>query len=226
MLQAVTTPEELNLDAWDTHLSLITNIEGYSKKYKCSKCGELFNRYYNCRRHMNICDGENATKLVFPGAYYKAPKSVFDRLAEFGIETEDRFYPYFAVYDFESILHKVPTEAGSNTTWIAEHQAISVSISSNIPGFTKPLCYVDADLKSLLMKMEQHLSSLQVSAAVLTKLHLGDTYRKAQNLMSEYNKLSMEGRSDKTGEEIEKLPPTTGQTRTSTPCSGLQLRQI
>ncbi len=82
---------------------------------------------------------------------------------------------------------------------------MSVSIASNIPGFEHAVCVVDADLESLLKKMEEHLASLQMAAVVLTTLRLRKTYTKTQELITEYNTLQADGRSDKTGEDLQKL---------------------
>ncbi len=53
--------------------------------------------------------------------------------------------------------------------------------------------------------MEQYLASMQMAAAALTTLFLCDTYIKACEVISEYDKLCADGRSEKSGEEIQKL---------------------
>jgi hypothetical protein len=53
------------------------------------------------------------------------------------------------------------------TEWVAEHQAISVSVCSNIPGFEEPKCFVNANLHKLVHKMVAYLLKIQLKAAEL-----------------------------------------------------------
>ena len=48
------------------------------------------------------------TKHTFKGGFFESPKTVFDRLEEIDIVVpqSERYYTYFAVYDFECTQEK------------------------------------------------------------------------------------------------------------------------
>ena len=100
-------PNTMNLNMYDNHLSFITNIQAYCKKYQCINCDMLFKTAKACKRHQISCS--LATGYKFPGGYHTTSADIFSQLEEFGIVVppEDRFYEYFAVYDFESYLKRL-----------------------------------------------------------------------------------------------------------------------
>ena len=108
--------------------------------------------------------GEGETVLKFKGGYYT--KNIFESLAEFGITTDYPYFNYFAVYDYEALLKPVQ----SDKQWTAEHQAISVSICSNVPGFEKPSCFVNSDNKELVKAKLNYLEQIQSSASAYIDL--------------------------------------------------------
>ena len=91
---------------------------------------------------------------------------LFDKLHNVGIEVErpHQFYPFFSTYDFESILKKITPDEGLigdvTTSYTHEHIPISVSICSNVPGFTEPYCIVEEG-DDLLDEMFKYLSMIQ-----------------------------------------------------------------
>ena len=54
--------------------------------------------------------------------------------------------PYRATYDIESLLVKddLPSDTGT-LTFKNRHRLLSVSVCSNVPGFTDPVCFVIDD---------------------------------------------------------------------------------
>ena len=82
----------------------------------------LWNR--KIETHVRTC-GEEERILVFPGKYYRDAKSIFDKLTEYGITTNNPYFDYF----YEALLKPVETD----NQWTAEHQAISVSPCSDVP---------------------------------------------------------------------------------------------
>ena len=76
------------------------------------------------------------------------------------MEPDLQFYPWFAVYDFESVLKPTTNytsrdeqagdqeeeeaqNATTNTQWTTSHIPVCVSIASNVEGFREPRCIVD-----------------------------------------------------------------------------------
>ena len=86
----------------ETHSSLIHDIKGYSRSYRCSKCEHSL---WKCpswlERHELTC--EAGVRHVYKGGVYHTTPSVFQRLDDEGITVADtlRFYPYRATFDFE-----------------------------------------------------------------------------------------------------------------------------
>ena len=68
------------------------------------------------------------------GGIYEMNNNIWEELEKVGINEEDRFYEWFAFYDFESLLQKVDNVETTKTKYTTCHVPISFSISSNIPG--------------------------------------------------------------------------------------------
>ena len=83
------------------------------------------------------------------------------------IPNEMRFYPYFAVFDFE-VYFKYDIDPSSATTqYIAEHIPISVAICSNVPGFEHPKCIVSENSDQLVSKMVDYLEEMRMKARLI-----------------------------------------------------------
>ena len=153
--------ETMYLNVYKNHLSYITDIKCYSKSYKCRCCGKVLNRFFNWKRHEAKCN--NSVNYFFPGRFYSNQPELFEKLDEIGINVDSnhRFYPYFIVYDFEAYLKKYEEQTtSSNTQYTHEHVPISVSICSNMEGYTEPECFVN-DEEELLTEMFDYFCLIQ-----------------------------------------------------------------
>ena len=157
------------VNLYENHCSYVTNFSQYAKKFKCALCDRLFDDNYNFKRHANICDRK--TLFRYPGGFYRPSRTVFQELGEFGVVVpeDERTFPWFAVFDFESMLVKLENDATEKLEWTHEHVPISVSVCSNVPGHTEPRCFVDVDTDVLLTSMVQALTEMQTSAAELAE---------------------------------------------------------
>ena len=154
---------KLYLHLEDRHYCWIKNIRMYTKSYKCSFCSKLFKSGGILNRHASMCSSQ--TKLTYPNGVYTIPKTIFDKLDEYDIrvDRDRRHYPYFAVFDTESYFDKSNLPKNTNTmVWEAEHKLASISIASNVPGFTEPICFVNEnnDSYSVVSKMMEYLEKL------------------------------------------------------------------
>ena len=147
----------------ETHYSLIHDIKGYSRSYRCSKCEHSL---WKCpawlERHELTC--EAGVRHVYKGGVYHTTPSVFQRLDDEGITVADtlRFYPYRATFVFECFFdgEDLPTNS-ERVQWIARHVPLSVSVASNVPGHEPPRCYVtDGDSDKLVGTMMRGLSAI------------------------------------------------------------------
>ena len=138
----------LNLNLHNNHFSLITSMDQYTNSFECSLCGDLFDRLFNLQRHN--CKKREET-IEFPGGVFKPSPTIFSNIFEkTGINVEEEFsdreltiYPYRMTYDIECYLPKLSEVIKTPTTEFTNvHQFLSVSVCSNVPGFTEPLCIV------------------------------------------------------------------------------------
>lgn len=92
--------DTLKLNLYEHHLSYISNFNCYAKKFLCKTCHRHFKYLSNMKRHQRVCTGK--TKRRFQGGFHYSPRSVFDKLDQFGISVpeNERIYEWFLVYDW------------------------------------------------------------------------------------------------------------------------------
>ncbi len=156
--------ETMSLNLFGSHFSFITDLQLYSKFYRCSKCDTIFQKAYRLKRHEMTCDGN--VKHIFPGGAYKSPPSVFEKLRKEDIEVEEsmKYFPYRATYDFECYFEEVGQNSSQQTSKLrveARHVPLSVSVASNVPGYDKPKHFVtNGNAQELLDGMVVYLEEI------------------------------------------------------------------
>ena len=147
------------LNLYKNHFSYIKSLARYSKSYQCSRCGKYWKHAGMLHRHEQKCEAK--TRLHFPGGAYTVPPTIFDHLADEGIEVPERmrYYPYFATYDFECLFNRENLPHNTEKlTWENKHVPLSASICSNVPGFTNPKCLITTgDSHDLLKSFVDYL---------------------------------------------------------------------
>ena len=78
-------------------------------------------------------------KRIFPGGVFHVAQTIFQKMQELGINIPEElcFYPFRATFDFECYFdtsHLPPNSP--KVHWLARHEILSVSICSNVPGFS------------------------------------------------------------------------------------------
>ena len=162
------TGQRLDMNIFQTHLSLIVDFAQYAKKYKCPRCERHFKHISDLKVHLKG-NCSNMTSFCYPGGLFHHKKDLFEELADYGIVTEsdDKFSNYHIQYDFESILITVNEAVSEKLTWTHKHQPISVGLCSNIPGYEEPVCIVNENMEELLMSMKAYLGEMQQVAKIL-----------------------------------------------------------
>ena len=148
------------LNLYQNHVSYIRNFAGYAQKYQCKTSDRHFNHAGNLNKHQRNC--ANQTKYVYPGGFYQPTESVFERLDQYNIHVpdEDRTYPWFVCYDFEAILEKTNERPTEKLTWTQRHVPISVSMCSNVEGYSDPVCIVEPNQDKLVIEMVETLTNI------------------------------------------------------------------
>ena len=174
------------LNIYEHHLSYIYNFKMYAHKFKCSSCEKHFKVHFNYKRHIQICN--NRTKFNLPGGFFSPPKSIFDLLEEHGydIPAEDRFFPWFAVFDFEAMLEKIREEPTEKLLWNQKHCPVSVSLCSNVDPFESPVCFIDSNLDNLLTEMFDYLDGVQSETKRLAKEKWGGILNQLEEEMKHW----------------------------------------
>ena len=180
----------MNLNLYEDHLSYITDLNVYCKKYECRNCKDLFPTHGKVVRHEKSC--KETTRFLYPGGYYARPRHIFEELEYLNITVDKdlRFYPFFITYDFESLLltDNLPAPSTSSN-WIKEHRPVSFSLCSNVPGHTHPVCEIDFDVSNLISKFVKRAREIQSTAAKFMKTRFANVSKKTQARMSEITRI-------------------------------------
>ena len=166
--------DTMNLNLFEDHFSLITSLDLFSKSFSCRHCGKVWKQLWLLKRHEKSCT--HITKKKYVGGSYQPEPTVFELLADEGIivDTSKQYYPYRITYDFESYFDKMDIPmATTKSRWEAKHVPLSVSICSNVPGFTTPQCFItEGDTCELVTNMVKYMHTIQETAtAILTEEH-------------------------------------------------------
>ena len=148
------------LNLHENHLSYVTNPLTYLHKYRCECCERHFSQLIDLQRHQGSC--VNATKFKFPGQAQMSC-TIFDGLEEFDIVVppDECTYPWFVVYDFEAILSRLELEPPTpQLKWLRCHDPISVSVASNVTGYSEPQSFADPDPKKLIGDMMHYMGEI------------------------------------------------------------------
>ena len=154
------------VNLYKDHFSYIHNMKRYSKSYQCPRCGKFWKNGFQLNRHEQTCEG--SVKYKFPGGAYCPAASIFAQLEEYRIEILERlkYYPYWATYDIEAML--VPQQDLNNTEklqWTNKHVPASVSICSNVPEYTEPVCFIShGSPHELVEQMVEYLETISAAA--------------------------------------------------------------
>ena len=194
--------DELNLNLTNGHFGIILNMAAYASKYACSGCGKLFSEKSNLIRHEKSC--QNKVMYKYPGGIYIPKKSVFEEMKNLlGIDVDEKrtVFPWFAVYDFESMLvsefqNRGETIDSNQIEWTQEHVPVAVSMCSNVLGFEDPFCIVEKDVEALLFKMFQYLKKIQTQMKYLSLKYWEDVILKIDESYKFYSKLHEDNKDD------------------------------
>ena len=179
--------EVMYLNIFDDHLSYITALKKFIKKYQCEKCSKMFKNEWNLKRHYGSC--YERTKYIFPGGFHKTDQTIFEKLEflDIFVPTNERFYHNFSVWDMEAILLKVEQNVTDKLHWISKHEPISVSIASNVDGYNNPKCFVDISPQKLISKMMEYLNEISEINANNLKMKFKYVFEAFDELLERYS---------------------------------------
>ena len=90
------------------------------------------------------------------------------------VPEEFRFYPFRATFDFECYFDHSDLPSNSpKVDWLARHEILSVSICSNVPGFSLPYCFInEGDPSQLVDRFMDYLNEISDAAYSILKKSL------------------------------------------------------
>ncbi|XP_072172025.1 uncharacterized protein [Diadema setosum] len=201
--------DTMYLNLYNDHFSYITDIQKYSKRFECRKCGKLWKRSGRLVRHEASCES-NGTRTVYPGGVYVTPPTVFEELDGEGIPVmqSDRYFPYFAVFDFECFLRSLQnTDNMEKMELLNEHVPASVSICSNVPGYESPQCLVsNGDPAALVADMVAYLHEISSGSREIMEERFLPIFQMIDQKIETMRKLADNMKPTPTGPEDKVIP--------------------
>lgn len=213
-LSSKTYSKQIYLNEFQNHVNLITDFKVYAQKYVCSICQKILKTKQALKRHGVSCLWK--TKFIFPGGYYKYSTSLFEDMEEVGVfvPEELRCYPYFAVWDMEAMLEKIPDSGEGKLKYTHIHKAVSCSIASNIPGHEEAYCVVNENTQELVSSMFNKFEMIWETAVGLSYArwgvyldHLKRKMYDLEQLISSRNRRDNQNNEREEGKQKDKLSP-------------------
>jgi hypothetical protein len=173
--------ETMNLNLHEDHFRYVNDMEKYSHSFLCSKCDRLWKHVGMLHRHERTSTGDVIYK--YPGGVYHTPQTVFDRLEDENIDVpaENRYYPYRATYDIEVMLQPTDKQRSEKLEWTSHHVLLSVSVCSNVPGYTVPMCYISkGDTRKTVESCLSYLTEVSEEAYRRLMPKCGDVFQQNQ----------------------------------------------
>ena len=117
----------------------------YSRCFICERCDASFPKAYRLQRHKRSCEAK--VKRVYPGGVYHPSQTIFKKIEEGGIAVPPKlkYSRYRATFDIEVYYPRHGTnlpKKWDKLEYTAEHQLLSISVASNVPGCKQPRCFV------------------------------------------------------------------------------------
>ena len=176
----------LNLNRYSNHVSYIKDMKSYCRKFKCVNCSKLFRTSYLCKIHSQKCAKQS--RYVFPGSFMAQKLNVFEKLSYYGIHVAEdlRYHDFYATYDMESWLQKVSDKNTANCKFTQKHIPISFACTSNVPGFTEPVCHISKDPDELIRVMVEYFYKIQAKSKELSMEKWGRYLKQVEDLLESY----------------------------------------
>jgi hypothetical protein len=112
------------------HFSLIIQIHNITNVVRCGDCGKFLSEFKKLKAHYFTCN-KGIAQIEYVDGNYQPKATVFEDLESVGITVpkNNRFFPYFLFYDFETYLLETPTkDETTGLQYEGEHQLLSISI--------------------------------------------------------------------------------------------------
>ena len=162
---------------------------------------------------------EAKVKRVYPGGVYHPSQTICEKIAEEGIAVppELKYSRYQATFDIEVYYPAHGTnlpEKWNKLKYTAEHQLLSISMASNVPGYEEPQCFVveegrEAALQTVTAFVE-HLERIAEQASELELQRFAPLLNQFEETWGVSYQLASSAGSVSEQEEQEEMGESTG----------------
>ena len=139
-------------------------MEKYSHSFLCSKCDRLWKTRWEIHRHERTCTRDVICKYFLN----HTQQTIFEQLEDENIDVpaEDRHYPCRATYDIEVMLQPPDKRRYEKLEWTSQHVLLSVSVCSNVPGYTVSVYYIsEGDTRKTVESCLSYLTEFSEEAS-------------------------------------------------------------
>ncbi|KAK7443440.1 hypothetical protein BaRGS_00029359, partial [Batillaria attramentaria] len=178
-------PDILNVLYFRGHFCFIKDIDRVSQTFVCSRCEKIWKTNKHLQRHLQTCTG-NPAKFHYPGGVYQVQPSIFDLLKMNGFDVSSApftIFPYRATWDMEVYFDQsdLPQTSTTTTQYTARHVPMSASVCSNVPGYTKPICFIsDGNPQVLIDRMIDYLERISDTTFQLLYPQFREIYKQLE----------------------------------------------
>ena len=127
------------------HCSYVKHLAKYSRCFTCQRCDASFPKAYHLQRHERSCEAK--VKRVYSGGVYHPFQTIFEKIEEEGIAVPQqlkysRYQATFEIVVYYPAHGSNLPEKQDKLEYTAEHQLLSISVASNVPGYEEPQCFM------------------------------------------------------------------------------------
>ena len=178
----VISADVINILNCQGHAVYISRLEVFERtKFSCELCGRCFPDTKDLRKHFTeYCSMEKEDVFPSEPVIYEPPRNIILQMNDEYETDVDFAYRPIIVYDFESMLVKNEKAISQNGHLRIQNkqQAISVSLCSNIDGYTEPYFIEHRDVKELFRLMFLRLDEMTERAVEVMRQQMKPLYDK------------------------------------------------
>jgi len=136
----------INVNLYESHFSLITNLQIFGGSFRCGNCRSQFFFLKQKIRHERFCR-PTRNRDQFPKytrIYQPSVRPLIKFLEKTHREGYRNYWQYYIAYDWEAMLTRILHLKNPGKMRIEKrHTPMSVSFVSNVPGHEKVKCFVN-----------------------------------------------------------------------------------
>ena len=115
---------------------------------------------------------------------------MFERVQSLRLAAPDVVYLYCITYDIECLLSRERLPEGTEkVTYTSRHKLLSVSVSSNVPGYDTPVCFIrSGTVQDLVNDFVNKLEAIACRVEDFLTERLGGVWHNLQTLVRQREK--------------------------------------